>query len=247
MAGQTVYDEHVQMYLEFIDRALAEEPSLYIGLCEIFRGLLGDRLNDADVLDVACGEGYMSRFFAPLGPRTITAVDLSSSLIDVARERADAPNVTFAVDDARALASVEDASKDVVVSQMAMMDIADHVATFRAVRRVIAPDGMFVFSVLHPCFQSPTNIPEGQLPFLEDSSGERVAVLTWRYTSEGHFMSGGTGVRGHMGSYHRTLSTYVNDLQAAGFRLDRLEEPVWDVPGLFSRVPIVLVVAATPS
>ena len=246
MAGQTVYDEHVRMYLDFIDNALAHEPSLYLGLCDIFRRLLGDRLNGARVLDVACGEGYMSRYFAPLGPRTITAVDLSSSLLDVARERCDAPNVAFALDDARTLASIEDASMGVVVSQMAMMDIADHVATFRSVRRVIAPGGMFVFSVLHPCFQSPTNIPHGQLPFLEDDNGERVAVLTWRYTSEGHFMSGGTGVRGHMGSYHRMLSTYVNDLQEAGFRLERLEEPVWDVPGLFSRVPIVLVVAATP-
>lgn len=43
------------------------------------------------------------------------------------------------------------------------------------------------------------------------------------------------------------LSTYVNDLQASGFRLEHLEEPVWDVPGLFSRVPLVLIVAAAPA
>ena len=82
--------------------------------------------------------------------------------------------------------------------------------------------------------------------FLVDESGERVAVLAWRYATEGHFMSGGTGVRGHVGSYHRMLSTYVNDLIAAGFRLDRIEEPVWDVRGLFSQVPIVVILAATP-
>lgn len=242
----TVYDEHVQMYLDFIDNALAEQPSLYRSMCEVFARLLGDRLQNARVLDVACGEGYLSRFLAPLGPRTITAVDMSSSLVDVARKRCDAANVSFRVDDARTLATIDDASIDVVVSQMAMMDIADHVATFEAVRRVIAPDGAFVFSLLHPCFQSPTNILEGQEPFLLDDNGERIAVLAWRYTSEGHFMSGGTGVRGTMGSYHRMLSTYVNDLQSSGFRLERLEEPVWDVPGLFSRVPIVLIVAAVP-
>lgn len=247
MAGQTVYDENVQMYLDFIDNALAQEPSLYRNMCEIFARLLADRLRDAHVLDVACGEGYLTRHLASRGPRTITAVDLSSSLIDVARERCDADNVSFHVDDARELATIDDASKDVVVSQMAMMDIADHVATFRAVRRVIAPDGMFVFSLLHPCFQSPTNIPAGHEPFLLNDNGERIAVLAWRYASEGHFMSGGTGVRGTMGSYHRTLSTYINDLQGNGFRLHRLEEPVWDGAGLFSHVPIVLIVAATPA
>ena len=105
---------------------------------------------------------------------------------------------------------------------------------------------MFVFSCLHPCFQSPTNIPEGEEPFLRDADGQPIAVLAWRYTSEGHFMSGGDGVRGHMGSYHRMLSTYVNDLQDNGFRLERMEEPVWDVPSVLSRVPIVMVISARP-
>jgi hypothetical protein len=49
-----------------------------------------------------------------------------------------------------------------------------------------------------------------------------------------------------MGSYHRMLSTYVNDLIRVGFVLERLEEPL-DGPAngeLFSEVPMVLVLAA---
>jgi len=48
-----------------------------------------------------------------------------------------------------------------------------------------------------------------------------------------------------MGSYHRTLSTYVNDLIRASFVLEQLEEPL-DGPAngvLFSEVPMVLVIA----
>ncbi|MGH7856209.1 MAG: class I SAM-dependent methyltransferase [Candidatus Binatia bacterium] len=246
MSEPTVYDTNLQMYLDFVDRALAEEPSLFRGMCEIFGRLLGPRLEGARVLDLGCGEGYLSRFLAPLGPAAITGIDLSASLVEVARDRCDAGNVSFRVDDARTLHSVEDASVDVVVSQMAMMDIADHSATFSAVRRVITPAGAFVFSLLHPCFQSPTRLPD-EPPFLTDEAGERIACLAWRYAEEGHFSSGGTGVRGHVGSYHRMLSTYANDLVGAGFRLERLEEPVWDVPGLFSRVPIVMIVAASPA
>jgi hypothetical protein len=71
-------------------------------------------------------------------------------------------------------------------------------------------------------------------------------VVIRRYASEGHFNSAGDGARGHMGSYHRMLSTYVNDLIRVGFVLERLEEPL-DGPAngaLFSEVPMVLVIAA---
>ena len=37
-----------------------------------------------------------------------------------------------------------------------------------------------------------------------------------------------SGVRGHMGAYHRTLATLINDLIDGGFALERLEEPVSD-------------------
>jgi len=51
-----------------------------------------------------------------------------------------------------------------------------------------------------------------------------------------------------MGSHHRTISTYVNDLLASGFVLERLEEPLAGADasraGLFGEVPTVLVVAA---
>lgn len=244
--SESVYDENARFYLDFIDAALAAEPSFYRFLLGVFDRLLEGRLDDARVLDVACGEGYTSRHLAALGPRSVLGIDLSSELIAVADERNEAPNASFAVGDARDLAAVKDASMDVVVSQMALMDIADHVAMFRAVRRVIAPDGLFAFSVLHPCFQSPTNIPAGEEPFLLDEDGQRIAVLAWRYASEGFYRSGGTGVRGTMGSYHRMLSTYINDLRDAGFSLDRLEEPVGDADDLFSRVPLALLVAASP-
>jgi hypothetical protein len=51
-----------------------------------------------------------------------------------------------------------------------------------------------------------------------------------------------------MGSYHRTLSTYVNDLISSGFTLERLVEPLAGgdavKTGLFAEVPTVLVIAA---
>jgi SAM-dependent methyltransferase len=126
---------------------------------------------------------------------------------------------------------------------MAIMDIPEHRALFRSVRRVLKPGGIFVFSMLHPCFETPFHAPD-ESPILVDENGTAIAYVVRRYAKEGFWQSGGTGVRGHMGAYHRTLSTLLNDLLATGFLLARLDEPVMEGRGLFSQVPQTLLVAA---
>lgn len=241
--SEAVYDEHVDTYLEFIDRALAAEPSLFRLVLDVFDRLLGGRVQGSRVIDLGCGEGYLARHVASAGAAEVTGIDLSARLLDVARDRTDASAVNFVLDDARELATVRDASVDIAVSQMALMDIADHVATFRSVRRVLRHDGAFVFSLLHPCFESPF-VPPAEPHFLVDDSGTPVANLVRRYAQEGHWREEGAGIRGHVGSHHRMLSTYVNDLLDTGFQIARVEEPLLPDAGLFSQVPRVMVIAA---
>ena len=238
----TPYDEHVRFYLDFVDRGLGDPGDLRHHLVRRFEALVGERIRDATVLDVACGEGYLSRHFAALSPRQIVGVDLSAALVEVARQRSLSPLPTFRVDDAQRLTTVADATIDVALSQLALMDIADHRAMFRAVHRVLKDQGVFAFSLLHPCFEGPFCLPE-EPQFIKDA-GVDVAVAVRRYATEGHWQSGGSGVRGHMGAYHRTLATLINDLMGAGFVLERLEEPVQDGNGLASQVPRYLLVSA---
>jgi SAM-dependent methyltransferase len=242
--SETIYDRNVEHYIGFIDRVLAMEPSLFRMLLGVLDDVVADRHVGATVLDLACGEGYVSRHYAERGAKQVTGVDLSSELVKIARERTSIANVSFEIDDAHELRTQADDSIDLVVSQMAMMDIADHRAAFRAVARVLEPGGMFAFTMLHPCFQPPFEMPD-RPAFLDDSNGEHIAVLAWRYRTEGHWFSGGDGVRGTMGSNHRMLSTYVNDLVAAGFAIERIEEPVAPVEGLLGEVPILIVIGAT--
>ena len=235
----TVYDENVERYVEFVDSVLAAEPSLFGEMLAIFVDLLGGRLQGAEVCDIACGEGYLSRHLSQSGASKVIGIDLSAALIDIARQRTDVPNVSYRVEDAQALASLEDAAFDVAVSQMALMDIPDHRAMFHATRRVLKSDGVFVFSLLHPCFEGPYEPPD-KPQFLVDQDGTRTACVVHTYATEGHWRSEGAGVRGVLGSYHRMLSTYINDLVASGFRLERLVEPVFNAPGIAAEVPRVL-------
>jgi ubiquinone/menaquinone biosynthesis C-methylase UbiE len=247
MSG-TVYDEHANFYIDFVDRGLASEDGYVALLLSTLASCLGNRLWGARVCDLCCGEGYVSRYLLAQGAREVVGIDLSSVLIDEAKRRATSAELTYRVDDAQELRSVGDGAFDVVVSQLAMMDVADHRKMFAAVRRVLVAGGPFVFSLLHPCFEGrPFHVTDAP-PFVLDEKGTPVAYAVRRYASEGHFQSGGNGVRGRMGSYHRRLSTYVNDLLDTGFVLERLDEPLAgddaSKNGLFAEVPTALVVTA---
>jgi SAM-dependent methyltransferase len=244
----TVYDRHAQFYVDFVDRGLASDNGYVSLLLSTLAGCVGDRLKGARVCDLCCGEGYVGRYLLTQGARDVVGIDLSSELIEVARRRAGAAGLSYRVDDAEALGSVADGEFDIVVSQLAMMDVADHRRMFAAVRRVLVQGGVFVFSVLHPCFEGrPFHVRDAP-PYLLDDAGQPIAYAVRRYASEGFWDSGGDGVRGHMGAHHRTLSTYINDLLAAGFALERLDEPLAGgdaaQKGLFAEVPTVLVVRA---
>jgi ubiquinone/menaquinone biosynthesis C-methylase UbiE len=241
--SETIYDKHVQFYLDFVDRSLADKNGLWQVLLARFKEILGDRLKGALVCDIACGEGYLSRFLGQFGPQEVVGIDISAELIDVATRRKNRPNLSYRVDDAQHLQTFSDASVDIAVSQIAIMDIPDHRALFRSVRRVLKKGSVYVFSLLHPCFESPFRVPD-ELQFQVDANGNPMAYMIRHYAREGFWQSGGTGVRGHMGAYHRTLSTLINDLLGAGFTLERLEEPVVRDHGLFSEIPQTLLVAA---
>lgn len=239
----TVYDQHAGFYVDFVDAGLRDATDLRHRLLARFEALVGERVTGVSVLDVACGEGYLSRHFVRRNPRQIVGVDLSAALIEVARQRNASPHATFRVDDAQRLDTVADASVTVALSQLAIMDIADHRAMFSAVHRVLKRGGTFAFSLLHPCFEGPFRAPD-EPQFLEDGTGVNVAVVVRHYAAEGRWESGGSGVRGHMGAYHRTLATLMNDLIGSGFALERIEEPVAGGMGLPSQVPRSLLVIA---
>jgi len=241
--GETIYDRHADFYIDFVDAALVDRKNLWHVLVDAFEKLLQGRLAGARVCDIACGEGYLSRLLGKIGPEIVIGIDISAALIEAANKRCDADNLSYRVDDAQVLGTFADCSVDIAVSQMAIMDIVDHRALFRSVRRILVPGGTFAFSMLHPCFETPYRSPS-ESQYLLDEAGRHVAVVARRYASEGFWQSGGAGVRGHMGAHHRMLSTLLNDLISSGFLLERLEEPVLADLGLFAEIPRNLVVSA---
>jgi hypothetical protein len=114
---------------------------------------------------------------------------------------------------------------------MALMDIPNLARTFSNVWRVLATGGSFVFSITHPCFQTPgsrqieleNNAADAERAHEERSGAGR---LVWEYFEEGFWRSDNpAGVRWRVGAHHRRLDTYINTLIDAGFLLERILEP----------------------
>jgi ubiquinone/menaquinone biosynthesis C-methylase UbiE len=236
----SAYDEIAEWYDDSVNASSLIHDLVLPTLFDLIGNVEGLR-----VCDLACGQGVVARHLAKSGA-AVLGVDTSARLLDIARRyEADEPlGIVYQHDDAQTLATLRDAAFDGVVCNMALMDIPDVAATFRAVHRILRPRGWFVFSITHPCFQTPAST------WMDKADG-----TLWRevrsYFREVFWRSDNrSGVRGQVGAYHRMLSTYANALVETGLCLERLCEPqarghiAERVPG-YGEVPAVLVARCT--
>jgi ubiquinone/menaquinone biosynthesis C-methylase UbiE len=180
------------------------------------------------VLDLGCGNGYLTRRWARQGAVASVGVDLSAASLRLARAREShqRTGARFVRQNSARMRAFEDASFDLVVAHMSLMDIADADRTVQEVGRLLADGGRFVFSIGHPCFDIDLHsvwVVE-RAPFEEDRvyrkvSGyrtEKVLRLPWHVSPT---------ERAYTLSYHRPLPTYVRYLRRAGMAVVRMEEP----------------------
>ena len=194
------------------------------------------------VLDIGCGNGIFARRMAEAGVRVV-AFDFSEQMIACAQARnADyADRITYVVLDATdtaGLLSLGERCFDAAVSTMALMDMPVIAPLYAALSRLLKAQGRFVFSVMHPCFNtSGTSLTVEE----SDIGGEMVTqyavkVFQYRTLAPAH----GLGLRDQpvpQRYFHRPLHAYLNAGFEAGFALDGLEEPTFPPEGSGSRRP----------
>lgn len=184
------------------------------------------RVAGLDLLDLGCGNGYLCRRYARDRAR-VTGVDASVAVIERARrrERGRRHPVRYLVGNAARLDGLASASFDVVTSNMALMDIADAAGAIREVARLLRPEGRFVFSISHPCFdimsRSAWEVAPGSR---EPTVWRKVTRYRELYHEEVQWNVGPGEVRTTTG-YHRPLAWYVRALDRAGMSVEQLVEP----------------------
>lgn len=184
------------------------------------------------VLDLACGNGYLTRRWARQGAARVLGVDASSRTLAFARrrERARPSGAQFLRRNGTRLRGLASSTFDLVVANMALQDIRDAARTVREVARVLRPRGRFVFSISHPCFDLDERsgwvverVREAEGTWhdvvwrkVRAYRDERTVRVPWKISET---------ETGYTTAYHRTLSTYSRMLRDAGMSVTRLEEP----------------------
>ena len=185
-------------------------------------------------LDVGCGEGTNTRAVAGRGA-DMTGLDIAPTFLRHAREMeaSDPRGIDYVLGDGLTL-PFPDASFHFATAFMSMMDMSDQAGVLREVFRVIRPGGFFQFSILHPCFVPPRRRN------IRNEAGEPIAVQLSDYFRETNgevetwiFSTIPEEERAALRPFsvprfHRTLTTWVSMITAAGFTIAAIEEPMAD-------------------
>lgn len=178
--------------------------------------LIGD-VKGLVVLDLACGEGYNTRFLAKRGAK-VTGVDFSERLIEYARieEESEKLGIQYCILDAAHLKGLADSYFDLVTCFMALQDIENCGKAMSEVSRVLKLGGRFVFSIPHPCFE------RIRLNGKKIDAASRYFEET-KYLIEWNMERLSTPFRTI--TFHRTLTDYFDALYSNNLHVSRLVEP----------------------
>lgn len=184
-------------------------------------------LKGKKVLDAGCGEGYNTRIMARMGAR-VTGVDISPTLVKLARreERREPLGIRYRVGSFTDLSTFDDASFDMVISNMALDASPNYEKAIGEFFRVLNPNGKLFFSILHPCFVTkglgwiPDETKEDTRLTASSYFDESPRVEEWKFTyappETKPFVTP---------AFYRTLSRILKTLIRTGFVLRDIEEP----------------------
>jgi 2-polyprenyl-3-methyl-5-hydroxy-6-metoxy-1,4-benzoquinol methylase len=176
-------------------------------------------------LDLGCGQGFFARQLAKAGAR-VTAIDLSDDLIALAREHEaqDPLGIEYRVLSAATIGRewTRD-SFDLVTACMSLQDMADAGGALEGAAAVLTAEGRMVFSVPHPCTDTPFR------EWDRDWRHHKRSLKIDRYFDTGPAVCNWNMPRliypWDTPCWRRTFSEWSKLIRGAGFLIQALHEP----------------------
>jgi SAM-dependent methyltransferase len=166
-----------------------------------------------DVLDMGCGEGRFCRFLQERGART-TGLDPTPTLLAEAQRLH--PAGTY-LDGSATNLPFPDASFDLVVSYLTLIDIEDYRAAIREMARVLRPGGRLLIANMNSFVTTRSN------PWVRGADGAKLHLAVDNYFEERAEYPEWSGIA--IVNWHRPFEAYLGALLATGLRLDAFQEP----------------------
>lgn len=188
--------------------------------------LVGD-VKQARVLDLGCGSGTYSIWFAELGGQVV-GLDVSETMIALARDRSRerGAQLDFRVADIREPLPFGEEEFDLVFTGTALHYVEDLEAAMKEAARVMKRDGRLVASVLHPMStarfaRAGSEEFEGPDPWEGWYFGSPLRSIETPWLAFGEVSIEGRRIQCH----HHTVSDYFNAIRSAGLTITQLLEP----------------------
>lgn len=204
------WNSSAEAWIRFVDSG---DPNRTHLLDPVMLKLCGE-VRGKSVLDVGCGEGRFCRMLAERGAQ-VTGLEPTARLLEEARKRH--PQGRYESGDAAKL-PFGNATFDLVVSYVALVDIADYRAAIREKARVLKAGGRVVFANLQPFA---TTSPTG---WHRDKKGKKMHFPVDRYPDEYPNIARFKGIE--IRQYHRPMAHIMRAFFDAGLNLREFLEPV---------------------
>lgn len=172
--------------------------------------IIGD-VQDKNVLDLGCGEGYFARELTLRGAK-VWGIDVAPTMIELARSKDPHRSINYVVGNIAQALPYENDSFDLVVCNMVLMDMEYITFTVKEVTRILKSYARFIFSIVHPCFF----IALGD--WIDTDSSHPALRFKARYTEQIRYMKRLVGLAsdGMVAHYNRPIQDYIKPLLENG-------------------------------
>lgn len=196
--------------------------------CILSPAILNEINDVTSIIDIGCGTGWLTVRAAKKSTYTV-GVDPSEKSIDIAKSMNSGSSISY-VPSTIEQYSITEKTFDVAISNMAASCSPDLVGFITASRRVLKKNGLFVFTVPHPCFW-----PE-----------------YWGYSSDPHYkydetfaVEGEFKIQNESSSFltthfHHPIEHYIKTITFSGFIIESIRE----LTGRGFRLPRFMLIVA---
>lgn len=215
--GKNIYDEKYffEAYSKIRDNKynynnLIEKPAM---------NKLIPNLKGKVVLDLGCGNGDNCIDFINKGASKVIGIDISSNMLDVAKNKNSNENIQYIKMDMNQIRSIDE-KFDVVYSSLAIHYIKNYNLLISNIRQLLKPQGILLFSQEHPC----TTAPKKGHTWTKDENGNKLYAHLADYMHSGkrEVIWLNTSVE----KYHRPISEIINTLINENFNIKEIVEPI---------------------
>lgn len=209
---QKLYDNQAEDWKRTEPTMLSDYSArpFVLDLCGSFEGL--------SVLDIGCGEGYVSREIVKRGAKNVLGIDISEKMIERAiseKNNQGINNIEYQVQNVTDLDTKPHSNYDLVIAMFLLnyLDLTEMHNVLEKSFKVLNVGGNLVFSVPHP---SLAFIKESKFPFYFEKKGG--------YFSGRNILFPGKiwrrdGISVNVQCIHKTVEDYFECLKKAGFTL----------------------------